>query len=434
MLSTSKNKKDIHNLIKIDSGTKFNHLTVLEKDNSKNKGNTYYLCKCDCGNVVSVNSWMLRNNKTKSCGCLRKKQSARFQDLTGQKFGKLTVLSKAQNKNNRTKWLCKCECGNVKEIDAQYLKKGITKTCGKCRISKKRKDLTGQKFGRLTVLNISTERKESNKGILLYDCLCECGNKIIVNGYSLRSGRSKSCGCYRRDLFLDTSLLNKKINRLKVIGFSTKNNRPYLECQCDCGNKTLVRKKEFLSGGIKSCGCLKEEQLYHIGDIFGKLKLIDIMQQDNKRIFKCQCDCGNILDFDSSYFVKKYSCGCCSITASKGEERIKDYLKSKSIKFQYQFQYNDLKLKRKLRFDFAIRDKENKNLFLIEFDGEQHFNNKSDHFFNDTYEERHLKDQLKNEYCQKKNIPLLRISYKDFNNIESILDNYIMSNFNFLLE
>lgn len=54
----------------------------------------------------------------------------RFQDLTGQKFGRLTVIERAENKGKRTMWLCKCECGNVKVIPATNLKREEARSCG----------------------------------------------------------------------------------------------------------------------------------------------------------------------------------------------------------------------------------------------------------------------------------------------------------------
>jgi hypothetical protein len=51
-------------------------------------------------------------------------------DLTGQKFGRLTVLEKSKTINKRATWLCKCDCGNTKIIKAKYLRNGDTKSCG----------------------------------------------------------------------------------------------------------------------------------------------------------------------------------------------------------------------------------------------------------------------------------------------------------------
>ena len=54
-----------------------------------------------------------------------------IKDLTNQKFGKLTVISRAENaKDGRAQWLCKCECGKTKVINGKYLLNGETKSCG----------------------------------------------------------------------------------------------------------------------------------------------------------------------------------------------------------------------------------------------------------------------------------------------------------------
>ncbi len=60
----------------------------------------------------------------------------KFVDLTGQKFGKLIVIERAENKNNRPAWRCRCECGNVIIVKAQNLKTGHTTSCGCYRLEK----------------------------------------------------------------------------------------------------------------------------------------------------------------------------------------------------------------------------------------------------------------------------------------------------------
>ena len=56
-------------------------------------------------------------------------------------------------------------------------------------------DLTGQKFGRLTVVRLSG-RKASNR---FWHCVCECGNRTETDGGKLKNGETKSCGCFRRE-------------------------------------------------------------------------------------------------------------------------------------------------------------------------------------------------------------------------------------------
>lgn len=127
-LSRAKSKAKAEDL----TGRVFNHLTVIERDLSK-KG-TYWLCQCDCGNPIltSARARNLKNGNTKSCGCLRGKNlKERLIDLTGQKFGKLTVLEQSFTKNGRIYWKCQCDCGSVPiDVAGTYLKNGGTSSCG----------------------------------------------------------------------------------------------------------------------------------------------------------------------------------------------------------------------------------------------------------------------------------------------------------------
>ena len=120
-------------------------------------------------------------------------------DLTGKNFGKLIVVERAGvTKNGNPTWLCKCECGNEAVVSGDSLRSGHTKSCG-ClsrRLSGERNivDLTGKLFGSLFV----TERFGStHDGKATWKCVCECGAEKIVEGYQLRSGKTKSCGCCR---------------------------------------------------------------------------------------------------------------------------------------------------------------------------------------------------------------------------------------------
>lgn len=153
----------------------------------KYSGNRKWLCRCDCGNEKEIFAQNFKSGRTTNCGCVFKKES--FVDLTGQRFGKLIVLG-ISNKNEYT-WLCKCDCGGEKIVHGDNLKKGSTNSCGCLRIN----DLTGKRFGKLKVI----ERKDVNKcGNYRWLCLCDCGKEVIVNGTALTSGQTTSCGCLYR--------------------------------------------------------------------------------------------------------------------------------------------------------------------------------------------------------------------------------------------
>lgn len=109
-------------------------------------------------------------------------------ELTGQKYGKLTVLRESgRDKFGKTLWACICECGKEITVIGEGLTRGFTKGCPNCKIE----NLVGQKFGKLIVL----EKTAQVKGHAKYKCLCECGKESIVNSQNLKRGKTKSCGC-----------------------------------------------------------------------------------------------------------------------------------------------------------------------------------------------------------------------------------------------
>lgn len=113
-------------------GLRFGRLTVLEKAESQKTPNdtvkTMWKCKCDCGNIVYRSQQNLRNGKNPSCGCVKSKQVSerRLIDLTGKRFGRLVVIRRL----DKNYWLCKCDCGNQKEILGSNLRTGHSTSCG----------------------------------------------------------------------------------------------------------------------------------------------------------------------------------------------------------------------------------------------------------------------------------------------------------------
>jgi Zn ribbon nucleic-acid-binding protein len=115
---------------------------------------------------------------------------------------------------------------------------------------------------------------------------------------------------------------------------------------------------------------------------------------------------------------------CPYCKSSKGEVRIRKYLEDNNIYFQEQYSFNDCRNVYPLKFDFYLEDDSGK-IILIEYDGEQHFKQM---FYSDEYNESLKRDKIKDDYCNNHdNIDLYRISYKEFDNIETILNDIISS-------
>lgn len=115
-------------------GNQFGWLTVIKRADSAN-GRKRYLCRCKCGKEVVKIGKYLRSGATTSCGCVRSKKfrginSRTYRDLTGQVFGKLTVINVKNFNNGHANFLCKCECGNMTIVSSGNLRSGQTKSCG----------------------------------------------------------------------------------------------------------------------------------------------------------------------------------------------------------------------------------------------------------------------------------------------------------------
>lgn len=175
------------------TGLRLGKLTVLEPTEERSRGAVVWKCRCDCGNVITVESRRLKPGAVYSCGC-ELPPDLPDRDLTGMRFGKLTVLGRSENKagDGNPLWRCQCDCGNVTETTRRRLITGGVRSCG-CGRRPPLKDLIGRRFGMLTV--VSYARKE--KGFHVWRCRCDCGNMTDVRQSNLQSGTTTSCGCRR---------------------------------------------------------------------------------------------------------------------------------------------------------------------------------------------------------------------------------------------
>ena len=129
----------------------------------------------------------MANKKHIKCKFVGAVKMPKREDMTGQKFGRLTVTGFSHTAKNKTYWDCLCDCGKGKKVRAASLKKGDTKSCG----CLKTKEMKGRRFGKLIVIEYSHKRR----GVLYWKCLCDCGKEHVASGNNLRRGHVKSCGC-----------------------------------------------------------------------------------------------------------------------------------------------------------------------------------------------------------------------------------------------
>ena len=234
-------------------------------------------------------------------------------------------------------------------------------------------DLTGQKFGRLTVIERVPEKKNNQ---ICWKCKCDCGNEYIVIGNNLKRGTTTSCGCYRKEKVSQEktkNLIGQRFGKLVVIAYNgSKNRQSSWLCQCDCGNQCIEPGALLTFGSVQSCGCQH----------------------------------------------------------SRKESEISCFLMEQNIKFEKQKTFDSCRFPDTNHlgyFDFYLPDYN----VLIEYDGSQHFSYRENGGWNN--KENYLKtverDEFKNNWAKENNIPLLRIKYnnKDF---KSLILKFIKENLN----
>lgn len=111
--------------------------------------------------------------------------------MLGKRFGKLIVIKPSKTRrHHEVHWLCRCDCGALKEISTHTLNRG-QKSCG-CLQGKQPLNLAGKRFGKLVALH-PTDGRQANW--ILWECLCDCGNKCLAATAPLKQGHKLSCGC-----------------------------------------------------------------------------------------------------------------------------------------------------------------------------------------------------------------------------------------------
>ncbi len=235
----------------------------------------------------------------------------RFKDLTGRRFGKLTVVALAkERRHGKIIWKCQCDCGNKHLVVSSGLSSGHTKSCG-CLKHDKAEDIAGVRFGKLTAIAPTKKRLRSN---VVWKCRCDCGNETLAIVADLKRRHVMSCGCLQHEA-VALDLTNQKYGHLSVIKKTTRrlNGNVVYECRCDCGKTNYVRSCSLKTGSARSCGCMRGNDL--TGQKFGRLTCIELIKKGRKWQWKCLCDCGNETTVISNNLTRGHttSCGCFKI-------------------------------------------------------------------------------------------------------------------------
>lgn len=356
-------------------GKTFGKLTVIERVDDEVLSNGHrtarYKCQCECGNETIVRGTSLRSGHAVSCGCARSESmlNVNLEDLTGRRFGRWIVVKRAESLKDKrghlvTMWHCRCDCGTEKDIRAQSLKAGTTKSCGCYKANRLNRDLTGQRFGRWVVLGRSDDKVYGNRKSRMYSCICDCGTVRDVSENSLLTGKSTSCGCYRKEQ-AEAAITYEDLTGQRF------------------GHWTVLEKREshkYPSGGYA-------------------------------QMWACRCDCGTVKEVSQCLLKGGYSRSCGCAVAHQLEEDVASYLDEHALKYERQKTFDDCLGVGglPLRFDFYV-EAGNRRV-LVECQGEQHYRPVKYFGGEEAFEIRTKHDAQKKNYALSQGYEFLEVKY-----------------------
>lgn len=174
---------------------------MVSDTGQRKNGYIIWLCACDCGGEIRLDTRTLQRETILDCGCISKLKPCQ-RDLTGQRFGRLVAVAPTQNRSAKGDviWHCRCECGGEAFAATAQLIQGYKKSCG-CLSRPPLKAYEGKLFGQLTVIEYAGKQN----GMHRWRCRCSCGKETVVGQTLLQSGKTKSCGC------LQAAMANKNM-------------------------------------------------------------------------------------------------------------------------------------------------------------------------------------------------------------------------------
>jgi len=173
------------------TGVSYGQLTGVRYLHSYKHGGAVWEWLCSCGNVKAIPAKEVKRGDAKSCGCV-----SRLEDHAGVTYGRLTGVKRAPDSGGATMWQWRCSCGQSVITQARLVKEGKTRSCGCLRreVSGERRfrDLAGQAFGLLTAIRpVKKQRGHHTR----WEYRCACGNMHVAVGALVTIGDIQSCGC-----------------------------------------------------------------------------------------------------------------------------------------------------------------------------------------------------------------------------------------------
>ena len=266
---------------------------------------------------------------------------------------------------------------------------------------------------------------------------CKCGDLFTTNWHEFNNKKfpkrqCNKCGrkkpndenkitCEFIEKYLEDNDYTCKLISAEYIDCDSK-----LEFECECGNHFFASWSNIkhMSGMCKDCAMspiTHDDYIRKISKFLDRFDVIGKYNGSDKNIdIRCK-KCGYIIrQRAKNVYERGIYCPCCDGT--KGEQYISNYLLINNIEFIPQYKFEDCKYINPLPFDFYLPKKN----ICIEYQGQQHY--KPIDFFGGKakFDEQVERDNIKRKYCNDNNITLLEVPYKEFNNIDKILDSLLL--------
>ena len=261
--------------------------------------------------------------------------------------------------------------------------------------------------------------KASKYGYCLCECQCKNKTRQELRKSRMRTGEaSKECKICREQ---KTDISNQTINNLLIISKDNSRldkNHTYYLCKCLCGNPQIlsIRRDKILSGLTQSCGCVQLQSVTKnlLGQKFNDYTVVEKVSPPEWESkpgawWKLRCDvCGEEKTLKGIHITAERVGFCSTMQRSNGEQKIAQLLYDNNIKFIEQYSFHTLSPNKiPLRFDFAIVDDNQNVKYLIEYNGQQHYNPVNYFGGEEKFKKQQENDQLKIEFCENNSIPLI---------------------------
>lgn len=344
------------------------------------------------------------------------------------------VLSRYINSRTKIKMKHNIDsCGYEYYVKPNDFKTGnrCPKCAGRCKSTESFKkevyDLVGDEYDVIgEYVNTATKIKMKHN---------ECGHEYNVQAGSFLGGtrcpecqhpsRRKTTEEFAKEVYMNTG------GEYTVLGEYITNRNKILMRHNKCGYEYSIKPVVF-NRGIRCFECygskkksteMFKQKVFELTK--GEYTVLGDYKGNKKGILLKHNDC------NKNFFIKPcnfYSGGrCLHCKESKGEKKVKTFLECNYVSYESQYRFDNCRNVNPLPFDFAIFNSENSLECLIEYDGKQHFKpvrfgGVSQEKAEENFITTQKNDKTKTQYCKENNIPLIRIPYWDFENIETILE------------